>query len=218
MTNEVEEEMDEIVPENDPEPPAQPTFSPAPALTSEPKPKRKFLTCAVGCLAALLILIIVIPIFHVLVLRPYIERQIIEYAINEANKYIEISEWNVDLTYANVSEDDLNDALEEIWQDIPIITVQDGWVDFQQDLLVAGIKVFGIKFQVSVDIRVDADGGIVLKSIELDFPLNLFFTEAGLRDALENYANEEVIEPSNLEFKAFQVSDGELFVVYESRR
>ena len=204
-------------------PPAPQAYPPSPAPQSYPPvsppsqpPRRgRVRCCAIGCLVVLLVALIGLPILHVTVLRPIIEGQI----YSQVSKSLEDVSSEQDNYYGSdwetLTERQLNEDAQDAWDYIP--GSSDGHIYLQQDQLKLEVKLYGVNVWAAADLRVNNRGEFVLKSVKMHWLLHLLFSESGLKREIAEYANEKVIRPKGLFVLAFQVSEGKLFIVYESR-
>jgi hypothetical protein len=188
---------------------------PLPAKTAAAKRPfwQNWRCCGVGCLVVLLVLLVGVPLVHTLLIRPSLEKSILDQARSLADKQVEPPVYGRGVDYDEVSEIQINDALEEVWDGIP--GANNGRLQLEQDQVKLEVTVFGLPLQVSADIRVDDDGGIVINSLDANWVVNIFLTDDGLKKAITDYLNDEYFDRGKIELKALQVTDSKIFLVYE---
>jgi len=170
---------------------------------------------ALGCLTVLLALLIVLPTVYIFFGRPFVEREILQIARSIIDENPARYEFHGEMTNLTIQEEDINEALSPLWSDIPLI---DGIeVDLDQDMIWASLNIFNISLGLGLDIRVNDQGDVLVKTIELNLPTRLLFQENTLRQAVSDIINQEYLRPSNMALKAFQVTDGEIFLTIEER-
>jgi hypothetical protein len=211
---------DETNPPEAPYPQAQPQAAPLPAsppqvfAPSQPPKRRRVRCCAIGCLLTLLVLLIGVPVLHVLVLRPILERaiykQVQKNVAVEKGRYLGLHTVTVSERQLNADADD-----DDYWLYLP--GASDGYLTLQQDQIRLEVKVYGVKVWAAADLRVNADGELVAKSIKMHWLLQVLFSEDGLKREITKLAAEKYIQPNGVKLLAFQVSEGKLFIAYEGR-
>jgi hypothetical protein len=171
--------------------------------------------CAIGCLVVLLVLLIGLPILHITVLRPFIERTIYKQVQRSLEDVGQNSNYSYGMDTETITERQFNEDAQDAWAYIP--GSSEGYIYLEQDRLRLEVKIYGVKVWAAADIRVNHRGEFVVKSIQMHWLLNVIFTESGLKREIANYANEKIVRPKGLSVLAFQVSEGQLFIAYESR-
>jgi hypothetical protein len=202
-----------------PPPPASP-FTPSiaypPAFQSAPRKRRfSWRCCGIGCLVVLLVLGIGLPILHLTVIRPIIEREIFKQIEKQAANTFQPEVYEGGEDFEFWTENKFNDHMDDIWQDIP--WTSDERVQLEQDMIAVEAKVFGLKLKLGADVRADGEGHIVIQSIKMNWPLKLVVSEAGLKKEIAKYVNENILDQARLALIAFQVTDGQLFLFYDGR-
>jgi hypothetical protein len=193
-------------------PPAYPQEVYPPA---KPPKRGRGRCCAIGCLVVLVVLLIGLPILHIKVLRPIIEREIYK----QVQKSLEDIAQNNNLYYGTdaetITERKFNEDAQDAWSYIP--GSSEGHIYLQQDQIKLEVKIYGVKLWAAVDVRVNNRGQFVVKTIQMHWLLNAVFSESALKREIANYANEKIVRPKGLSVLAFQVTDGKLYIAYESR-
>jgi hypothetical protein len=190
-------------------------YAPQAFPPSKPPRRGRVRCCAIGCLAFLLVLLIGLPILHVTLLRPIIEREIYKQVVralknvggHEDNYYGSFSE--------SIKEYEVNKNAQDAWSYIP--GSSDGYIYLLQDQLKIEVKVYGVKVWSAADIRVNNDGEFLVKSIKMHWLLHALFSEDALKRDIAEIANEKLVRSRGLYLLAFQVSEGKLFIAYEGR-
>jgi hypothetical protein len=183
--------------------------------TSKPPRRGRGRCCAVGCLVVLLVLLIGLPILHVTVLRPLIEKEIYKQVQNALEDVGQGQSSYYGIDTETITERKFNDDAEDVWLFIP--GSSEGHIYLQQDQIKLEVKIYGVKVWAAADVRVNNRGEFLVKSIKMHWLLNAVFSQDGLKREIVNYANDKIIRPKGLNMLAFQVSDGKLFVAYEGR-
>lgn len=196
--------------------PGYPSVYPPPSYPPTKPPRRRwFRFCAIGCLVVLVVLLIGLPILHVTVLRPAIEREIytqVQKSLAEVNQ-------NPGNYYGTdtetITERQFNQDARDYWNYLP--GASDGYIYFQQDQIKLDVRIYGIKVWAAGDIRVNNRGELVVKSVKMHWLLQVLFTEGGLKREIADYANTDILRPKGIYLLAFQVTDGNLYIAYEPR-
>jgi hypothetical protein len=200
-------------------PPAPQVYPPAPTPETyyPPKPRKRgrVRCCAVGCLVVLLVLLIGLPILHVTVLRPLIEGAIYKQVSNSLEDVGSSNNIYYGTDTENITERQINDDAKSAWDYLPGST--DGHIYLQQDQIRLEVKFYGVNVWAAADLRVNNRGEFVIKSMKMHWLLNVLFSESALKRELAKTINEKIVRPKGLFMLAFQVSEGKLFVAYESR-
>lgn len=198
-------------------PPAgYPPAYPAEAYPSQkPRKRGRVRCCAIGCLVVLLVLLIGLPILHVTVLRPIIEREIYKQVSKSLNNVVENNNNYYGTDTENITERQLNDDAADVWDYIP--GSSDGHIYLEQDQIRLEVKIYGVKVWAAADLRVNNSGDFVIKSVKIHWLLHALFSEAALKREIVNDVNEKIVRPKGLFLLAFQVSEGRLFIAYEAR-
>jgi hypothetical protein len=182
---------------------------------SKPRKRGRVRCCAIGCLVVLLVLLIGLPILHVAVLRPVIEREIYK----QVQRSLKDVGENKDIYYGSdsetITERKFNEDAQDAWNYIP--GSSEGHIYFQQDQIKIEVKIYGVKVWAAADIRVDNRSEFVVKSLKMHWLLHAVFTEDALKREIADYANEKILRPKGLSMLAFQVTEGKLFIAYEGR-
>jgi hypothetical protein len=182
---------------------------------SKPPRRGRVRCCAIGCLVVLLVLLIGLPILHVTVLRPIIEREIYK----QVQKSLEDVNQDEDRYYGTdsetITERKLNGDAQDVWDYIP--GSSDGYIYLQQDQIKLEVKIYGVKVWAAADMRVDNRGEFVVKSVQMHWLLHTLFSEGALKREIADYANDKVLRPNMLSLLAFQVNEGKLYIAYEGR-
>jgi hypothetical protein len=190
-----------------------PQAAPAPAYPSSKPPKRRRLRCcAIGCLLTLLVLLIGLPVLHITVLRPIIEREIYKQVHkNVAEEQGLYSGADTEI----ITERQLNDDAHDFWYYLP--GSSSGYITLQQDQFKLEVKIYGVKVWAAADIRVNTNGEIMVKSLKMHWLLHILFSEDALKREIADIANEKFVQPKGLYLLAFQVTNRLLFIAYEER-
>jgi hypothetical protein len=193
-----------------------PAYSPAYAPQAFPPPKppkrRRVRCCAFGCLFVLIVLLIGLPILHVTVLRPILEREI--YKQVQKNVKVERSQF-YGADSETITERELNQDAQDAWVYIP--GASNGNLTLQQDQIRLDVKIYGVKVWAAADIRVNTDGEFVVKSIKMHWLLHALFSEDALKREIAKVANEKYVQLNGLSVLAFQVTDHQVFIAYTER-
>lgn len=191
----------------------------APAPSNSSKWLKRLLNwrcCGAGCLVLLLVVLIGVPVFHVTVLRPFIQKQFFQNLENSAGKVSTAQRYQGGQTFMTLTEQELNDELKGVWNQLP--GAKDGRVSLKQDLIVVNFTwYFGVKVETSFDVSVDERGDVVVKSLTMNWPLHLACTPDALQAELAKVINEKVLRPNAVAIQAFQVVRGKVFVAYGER-
>jgi hypothetical protein len=171
--------------------------------------------CAIGCLLVLLVLLIGVPILHITVLRPIIEREIYKQVQKSLDNIAQNENYYYGLDTETITERKFNEDAKDAWNYIP--GSSEGNISFQQDQIKFEVKIYGVKVWAAADVRVNSRGDFVVKSIKLHWLLNAVFTKSALKREIADFANEKIARPTGLNILAFQVSEGKLFIAYEGR-
>ncbi len=177
--------------------------------------RRRWRLYATGCFLVLLLLVVGGPIAYLLLLRPLVEREVLAQVERGASEVLQADEYRGRTVVTTIREREFNQSLEDLWSQTPF--VREGYIDLQQDLILITITALDVPFQIALDIRANDPGDIVVKSIGMNAPTRLIFTEEGLRQAVTEYVNLKFLRPSNVALRALQVTDGEILVVFEAR-
>jgi hypothetical protein len=193
-------------------PPAypQPVYPP-----SKPPRRSRVRCCAIGCLVVLLVLLVGLPILHVTVIRPFIEREIYKQVQRSLENLSPGRTTYYGMDTETITERKFNDDAEGVWDYIP--GSSEGHIYLLQDQIKLEVKIYGVKVWVAADVRVNNRGEFLVKSLKMHWLLNGLFTQDSLKREIANYANEKLVRPKGLNMLAFQVSDGKLFIAYEAR-
>jgi hypothetical protein len=180
-----------------------------------PKKRRKWLWYTLGCAGLLLVTIIGLSLAHLFLLRPFIQREVFQLLKKEVRNSIEIKEYQGRLGNSSIQQKDIEDKMDEIWDQIP--GLKKGSIEFQQDNVILSATVYGIKFQIEADVRCDSDGNLLIKTIQTSQSLRLLFVEKDLKKFIEDLVNDEIIDQANIVLKAVQVTEEEIFLTFEAR-
>ena len=227
--------VDESYPETQPQtvqpeppsytpPPAEPAYPatgypPPHSMDTSPPPSQpprrgRVRCCAIGCLVVLIVSLIGLPILHVTVIRPFIEREIYKQVQRSLDKVSQSNDlYGTDTEI--ITESQLNQDAQDAWDYIP--GSSDAYIYLTQDRIRLELKIYGVKVWASADLRVDSNGYFVVKSLKMSWLLNVLFSESALKREIANYANENIVQPRKLFVLAFQVTDGNLFIAYKTR-
>jgi hypothetical protein len=179
-------------------------------------PKRgRVRCCATGCLIVLLVLLIGLPVLHVTVLRPIIEREIYKQVQRSLKDVGQDKSIYYGSDTETITERKLNEDAVDAWDYIP--GSSDGHIYLLQDQIKVEVKVYGVKVWAAADMGVDKRGEFVVKSLRMHWLLYVLFSEGALKGEIADYANEKILRPRGLSLLAFQVSEGKLFIAYEGR-
>jgi hypothetical protein len=188
-----------------------------PAAAAPVKPRRfNWRCCGAGCLAIILILLVGLPVLHVTLVRPALQRFLFQQIEARVGDIIETRSYTGDLYTEVLLEKGLTADLQKVWAEIP--GASDGRLSLDQDQIILDLKVYGAQLHLACDVRVDRSGNLVVKSARTNLLMSLFFTEEGLKQGIGDYINDRLLKPNNLAFRAFQVVDGAIFMAYEQRK
>lgn len=179
------------------------------------KKPRRGVRRAIGCLVISLILLIGLPTAYIFLGRPLVEREIMDIAESTIEDNPVQAEYRGRIRNLTVDEDDINEEFELLWSEIPLI--DRGSIELQQDSIVAAIEIISIPLQADVDIRVDDEGDVIIKDLNMNLPLSLIFQKRTLVDQIPYMINENYLREGNIAFRAFQVTEGEIFITFEER-
>ncbi len=171
--------------------------------------------CAIGCLVVLLVLLIGLPILHVTVLRPIIEREIYKQVSKSLDNVTQNNNNYYGTDTENITERQLNDDAADVWDYIP--GSSQGHIYLEQDQIRLEVRIYGVKVWAAADLRVNNSGDFVIKSMKMNWLLHVLFSEAALKREIVKDVNEKIVHQKGLLMLAFQVSEGRLFIAYESR-
>lgn len=178
----------------------------------EPRRSRKW----IGCLGVMVLVFLSLPIVHLLLLRPAIERVIIDEAIRIAEiTAAESEEYSGPIGWGVISESELDAGVSELRTLAPF--VQRGDVNLEQDRVLVTLEVSELPLQIGFDPRADGGGNLLVRSIGMNLPVRMLLSEEALRGLIEEIANRFLLRESNLRLLAIQVNEGEIFVVFEGR-
>lgn len=182
---------------------------------TKPPRRRWFRCCSIGCLVVLVLLLIGLPILHVTVLRPAIEREIYRQVQSDLAGVNQGTGNYYGTDTETITERQFNQDARDYWNYIP--GASDGYIYLLQDQVKLDVRIYGIKVWAAGDIRVNNNGEIVVKSVKMHWLLHVLFTEGGLKREIADYANTDILRPKGLYLFAFQVTDGKLYIAYEQR-
>ena len=174
-------------------PPAYPQQVYPPA---KPRKRRRVRCCAFGCLVVLLVLLIGLPILHVTVLRPFIEREIYKQVQRSLKNVGEEENPYYGSDSETITERMFNEDAQDVWTYIP--GSSDGYIYFQQDQIKLEVKMYGVKVWAAADVRVDNRGEFLVKSIQMHWLLHVVFSKDALKREIADYANEKILRPQGL--------------------
>jgi hypothetical protein len=151
-------------------PPAylQPVYPP-----SKPRKRGRVRCCAIGCLVVLLVLLIGLPILHVTVLRPIIEREIYKQVEKSLKNVGEDENPYYGSDSETITERKFNEDAQDTWNYIP--GSSDGYIYFQQDQIKLEVKIYGVKVWAAADVRANNRGEFLVKSIKMHWLLHAVF-------------------------------------------
>jgi hypothetical protein len=185
---------------------------PAPKATS----RRWHPRClGIGCLGILLLLLVGLPLLHFFVVRPPIERMLLEQIEDHIGQTFTIAIYSGPVQTVSVSQNRANTLLAPLWSES--FALKDGQVTFDQDALHLETYWLFLPIEISGDFRVDGNGGLLVKSLALNWPARLLFTPESLSAAITRYVNDEILRPKNFFLLALQVTEGDLFLAYRAR-
>jgi hypothetical protein len=156
-----------------------------------------------------------LPVLHITVLRPIIEREIYKQVQKSLEDVAQTNDNYYGSDTETFTERQFNDDSQDVWGYIP--GSSEGHIYLQQDQIKLEVKIYGVKVWAAADIRVNNRGEFVVKSIHMHWLLHAVFSERALKNEIADYANKKIVSPRGVYLLAFQVSDGKLFIAYETR-
>jgi len=171
--------------------------------------------CGAGCLVALLLVLIGLPLLHVTVVRPFFHTELTRQAMRIADESFDVEKYSGMARMATFTQSEVNTQATAFWQRTP--GASNGRISLAQDLMAVDVTIYGLPLHAEADLRVNVGGEFVLRSFTMNWAMHLFFTEKDFQDILLNYLNEEILLRGNRHLRAFQVTDGQLFLMYEMR-
>ncbi len=199
-------------------PPAPQGYPPAHsspiAPPSRPSRRGRVRCCAIGCLVVLVVLLIGLPILHVTLLRPFIEKQIYNQVQKSLADIVKTGEY-YGTDYETITERQLNNDAQDAWGYIP--GSSEGHIYLLQDQIKIQLKFYGLLIWASADLRADNKGDFMVKSVKMNWLMNLIFSNGALKREIANFTNDKILNPNGLQLLAFQVTEGKLFIAYEQR-
>jgi hypothetical protein len=163
----------------------------------------------------LIFLLVGVPLLHFFVIRPPLERALIKQIEERVGQAFTIPVYSGEAQWASFSQNKVNTLLEPLWDEK--FALKEGQVAFQQDALILTARWLNIPIEVTADFRVDGNGGLIVKSLAMNWPARLLFTPESLSAAIVRYVNDDILRPKNFFLLAFQVTEGDLFLAYRSR-
>lgn len=176
---------------------------------------KKWLRISIGCFSLGVLLAAALMVLYYYWLRPVIQRELLDQIEMEARSALSLQRYEGALRNAVISELSVNDALDDVWDKIP--GIQNGKVDLRQDEIVITLIATNLDFRLAIDMRVNKEGELITKSLDMNWPFYLLFTEDELRTFIDNFVNTQILRPANLSLRAFQVAENEIFLAYEAR-
>lgn len=192
----------------------------SPSVPTLPPPKNTSRSCSprclgVGCIILTLFLLVVIPLIYFLGLRPLFQDALTKQVEQAVGETFIVAVYSGPVKTTTISEQRANTTTEPLWSKMR--GLKDGEITFHQDEVIIHAQWFFLPLEVRTDLRADGDGNLLVKALHTNWAMRLFFSQDGLSQALTNYINEEVLRSKNMSLRALQLTEGELYLVYEAR-
>ena len=182
-------------------------------VVATPKRKRRW---GVIIFSVLLVGFVAVVALYFFLGRPFVQDRIIDQFDSMMSDVDLGIEYPGGLGFFPVSEDDFNDAIDEYGLRSDMFSL-DG-VEFQQDKIVLVLTLFNrVSVDYQFDFRVDSSGNLIVKEVKVPWLSYLIFEKTRFTAWIEDTINEKVLEEVNVKFISLQVTDGEIFYVYDSR-
>lgn len=189
---------------------------PAPLPPPKPTSRRWSPRClGLGCLGVLLLVFVGVPLLYFFVIRTPIENALLQQIEDRVAQTFTIAIYSGETQTASISQNKANTLVTPLWDDK--FGLKGGQIAFQQDAVVVQATWLSLPVEIRADLRVNDDGGLIVKSVNLNWVARLIFTPASLSMAITQYVNDEILRPKNFFLLAFQVTEGDLFLAYRSR-
>jgi hypothetical protein len=178
-------------------------------------PKKKRRGWLIGSIIFFVILIGLV-IAYFLLARPYLEDQIFVQLDSAVSGGFYESEYYGGVMLVTITEDEVNEIIDTFRDESSNVVIDR--IRFEQDDIVMLISLFD-RFQIEYhfDFRADSSGQIVIQDSSLPKVNYLLFEKQNFINWIESTINENFIEDGNVKLMSIQVSENQMFYVYDSQ-